>query len=56
MTHQTCTHELADIRADIARLKLREAALEIRYLQNPVAEPKPRPGWPIRRKTATAPH
>lgn len=51
--------ELAEIRAEIARLQRREAALEAAILRDPPvaggAQPVPlRPGWPIRRSAQSS--
>ena len=52
------TDELFDIRAEIARLKLREAALSQVSLaaQAGQIQPRSRPGWPIHREPACPGH
>lgn len=51
MPTQTPSDELAEVRAQIARLRAREAELSSLLLLLP-SEPLPRtrPGWPIRRQ------
>ncbi|MCB6176794.1 hypothetical protein LHP98_01460 [Rhodobacter sp. Har01] len=50
--------ELADVRAQIARLRSREVALSAQLLLTPLAPLRsPRPGWPIQRQMpAETPH
>ncbi|WP_426031542.1 hypothetical protein [Cypionkella sp. TWP1-2-1b2] len=43
--------ELSEIRATLVRLQAREASLCAALQQETPTLPKPRPGWPIRRKT-----
>ena len=46
-------NELSDVRAEIARLKLREASLSEGILAPPIVSRR-RPGWPIHREPGHA--
>ena len=48
-------NELSDVRAEIARLKLREARLSEGILAPPIVSRR-RPGWPIHREPACPGH